>query len=87
MTLDLGMTAALLGAAITLIGAFVSVIRWLVRVNRRFETLERHDKDDGEARELMLGGLYAALDGLRQLGANGNVTNAEERLKTYMFKR
>lgn len=83
ITIDVGLIAALVG----LTGAVIALFRWVIQINRRFERLERHDKLDYEARELMLGGLYAALDGLHQGGANGAVTQAQERLKGYMFKR
>lgn len=83
ITLDIGLIAAILG----LLGTVVALFRWIIQINRRFERLERHDRLDYEARELTLGGLYAALDGLHQLGANGDVTSAQGQLKQFMFKR
>lgn len=81
ITLDLGLIAALLG----LIGSIVTLIRWIVRLNHRFERLERHDGRDHEALCVLTKGMTAALDGLKQLGANSDVTEAGKELKSYML--
>lgn len=83
ITIDVGLIAALVG----LLGTMIALLGKVVQLLRRLERLERHDKLDYEARGLMLGGLYAALNGILQLGTNGAVTQAEEQLKEFMFKR
>jgi len=80
VTIDIG----LIVASVTLLGTAITVLRWAIRINRRFETLERHDKLDFEARRVLLEGVHASLDGLKQLGANGHVTEAEKKLKQFM---
>lgn len=40
-----------------------------------------------EERKLMMSGLFACLDGLHQLGANGNVTKMREKLIDYNINR
>lgn len=83
ITLDIGLIVALLG----LIGSIVTLIRWIIRLNHRFETLERHDKRDHEALCVLLKGMSASLNGLRQGGANGKVTEAENELNDYLVKK
>ena len=76
-----------ISGVLAILGTLVAILRWIIRLNRRFEQLERHDKRDYEARGVLIEGVHASLDGLRQLGANGNVTAAEENLRTYLYKK
>ena len=77
----------LIVACISIMGAAFTLIRLVMRLNSRLEALERHDRKDYEARCVLLKGVTAALDGLHQLGANGEVSAAEKELKEFVIKR
>lgn len=71
-------------AALTAIGAtLTAAVKWL-------ERQKRQDEDIREMKEeqcVMNYALLACLDGLKQLGANGNVTKAHNELEKHINKK
>ena len=85
------------GTFITAIGAGIAFLykffRWIERHKERDEELIRIKEDQDEelkhikAEQCMICfALFATLDGLKQLGANGNVTEAYNELEKYLNK-
>ena len=86
-------TAALIGAAGAIFACLYKIFRWFENQqeqDKRLERLERKHDDDIEAikKELCVicYGLFATLDGLKQLGVNGNVTDAYNTLEEHINK-
>lgn len=73
---------ALLAASSGIVTAAVKLVHWM----------ERQKKQDAELQEIreeqcvIVYGLLACLDGLKQLGANGNVTKAHASLDKHINK-
>ena len=83
--------AALLSAATALIIAFSKFVRWVDKQKQQTEDIEKlkteHNKDIQEVKDelqVLCYGMLAALDGLIQKGANGNVTKAHEKLEKHL---
>lgn len=75
--------AAALTAATTIAGGIAAVVKW-------FERQARQDREIQEIRSeqcVVNYALLACLDGLKQLGANGNVTDAHNRLEKHLNKQ
>lgn len=72
--------AALVTAATTLIITFVKIVRWVDKQKEQSEQIQ----DLKEEQQVVCYGMLAALDGLKQLGANGNVSKAHEALEKYL---
>ena len=76
---------------IVLIGSAIAVVWKVVKsANQVVTTVKEIKKDDEKQREqnhLLTHGVVAALDGLQQLGANGEVTKAHQALKNYMIEQ
>ena len=82
---------AFVSAVIGLIVLFVKLVRWVDKLNALADDLEKlknaHDSDiENVNKELTVicYALLAALDGLKQLGANGNVSEAYEVLEKHL---
>lgn len=72
--------AALLGA-FSAVGAFLyKAFRWMERQKAQDAEIDAIKKEQC----VMCYGLLATLDGLKQLGANGNVTDAHEKLEKHL---
>lgn len=75
--------AAVITATIVIFSAFFAVYRWYLKQN----------KQDGDIKELkdeqclMSYAMLACLDGLKQLGANGNVTDAHNKLEKHLNQK
>lgn len=86
--------AAVIGLILTIGGIALAIIRWVLRREKTTIGLDdlrtTHEEDiakiQTELCELSYG-LRAALDGLMQLGCNGNVTIAHERLEKHINKQ
>ena len=52
----------------------------------RLERLERHSEKDKETQDLILHALFAIIDGLKQQGCNGQVTEAHAQLRGHVIK-
>ena len=74
--------AALLGSCASVLAVVFKLVRWM----------DRQKKQDAELQEIrdeqcvIVYGLLACLDGLKQLGANGNVTKARDSLDKHINK-
>ena len=75
-----------LSALLTACGGIITAVFRLVRF------LDRQKKQDAELQEIreeqcvLVYGMLACLDGLKQLGANGNVTKAHDALDKHINK-
>ena len=75
--------SAVLGAAVAILGALFAVYRWYLKQNKQ-------DTDIAEIREELCMHTYvllAVLDGLKQKGCNGKVTEAQEKLSKHINKQ
>lgn len=82
LTIDPGRVTALIGCMTALCGIFAG----LFRLWARFRRLEKHDSANRELLVAMLEAQFATLDGLKQLGANGEVTKAQAKLRDTVIK-
>lgn len=74
--------AALLGALATLGAMLYKSFRWMARQQAQDAEIEAIKKEQC----VMCYGLLATLDGLKQLGANGNVSDAHDKLEKHLNK-
>lgn len=72
--------ASVLGAAIILLGAIFKTYNWYQKQNTQDEEINQIKEEQC----LICYGLLSCLDGLKQLGANGNVTVAHEKLEKHI---
>lgn len=88
-------TIVLIGSALgvlgTMIGVILKVHKWYLRIEaleKRCDELERHHKEDIERvnaeNTMICYALSACLNGLQQLGANGDVTIAKDKLDKFL---
>lgn len=84
----------LLGTLGVIVTAIFKLVHWVDRQKEQdkelLEIKESHDHDNQAVEEeltVICFGLLAALDGLKQLGANGNVTKAHDALEKHMNKK
>lgn len=75
-------TAALVGAFGTLGALLYKVFQWIERQKKQDEEIVAIKEEQC----ILCYGLLATLDGLKQLGANGNVTKAHEQLEKHLNK-
>lgn len=71
---------AVLSAAILIIGTISKVFKWFERQKKQDMEIQSIKEEDA----MICYCLFAVLDGLKQLGANGNVSEAHERLQKYL---
>ena len=82
-TIDTAQVTALIACATAVSGVLVGAFRlWT-----RFKRLEKHDKADHAMLIALVEAQFATLDGLRQLGANGKVTEAYDKLQKTVIQR
>ena len=84
-------TAALIGALSAIIACLYKFFKWIdnqQEQDKRLERLEaKHDEDIEDIKKelcVICYGLFATLDGLKQLGVNGNVTDAYNTLERHI---
>ena len=82
ITVNVGLLASCVGLILTLSG----VILYWANLRQRFLTLERHDRKHNDLLILIAKAQFAALDGLKQQGCNGEVTKAREELRKYLIE-
>ena len=70
-------------AIITFVGG---VIAWVVNMSIRFRRLERRSEYRKDDTEMLTRAMFACLDGLHQMGANGPVTQMRNELEEYIIK-
>lgn len=83
ITLD----AQTLLAWVSVLTALGGVLAFMVNLVMRFKKLERHDKSDHETQTVILEALFAVLDGLKQQGCNGPVTEAHKKLREHVIEK
>lgn len=71
---------AALSAAILIIGTISKVFKWFERQKKQDMEIQSIKEEDA----MICYCLFAVLDGLKQLGANGNVSEAHEKLQKYL---
>jgi hypothetical protein len=83
--------AALIGACFAIIGAIVPIVNWFQKqkeVRKDLTVLKKDTTDEisniKKEQTVMCYSLLACLDGLNQLGANGNVSKAREALEKHL---
>lgn len=81
VTIDLGVVTAAVG----LIGAAVGLIAALYRLMRRLERVEVQSARADDRTRALCKGVFACLDGLKQLGANGKVTEAHDMMRDHVI--
>ena len=92
---DLILTISAVLTAICVIGAFVwKIISWFLSQHKQTTDIEdlktHHDNEIKTVKDelcVISFALLAALDGLKQLGANGNVTAAHNELEKHLNKQ
>lgn len=70
-------------ALLTFIGG---VVAWIVNMSVRFRRLERRSEYRKDDTEMLTRAMFACLDGLHQMGANGPVTQMRNELEDYIIK-
>lgn len=85
-----GMIAAIGG----ILALVFKLVRWIDRQKAQDQEIQeikvKHEQDTkimGEELTVICFGLLAALDGLKQLGANGNVSKAHDALDKHLNKK
>ena len=76
-------TGAVIAALGTIGTVAIAVIRWFARQKKQDEDI----RDIKDEQCIMSYALLACLDGLKQLGANGNVTDAHNKLEKHLNKK
>ncbi len=71
---------AVISAAILIIGTISKVFKWFERQKKQDMEIQSIKEEDA----MICYCLFAVLDGLKQLGANGNVSEAHEKLQKYL---
>lgn len=86
-------TAALLSAAGAILACLYKLFKWLenqqTQDDKIKELRKKHEEDIEEIKKeqcVMCYALLATLDGLKQLGANGNVSEAHNMLEKHLNK-
>lgn len=85
---------AFVGAVIGLVTYFSKVVRWVDKQNeqdKKIQKLQKHHEDDiasiKEEQTLLVEGILACLQGLKEQGCNGPVTKAIEKYETYLNQK
>lgn len=74
------------GAWIAILTFIGGVIAWVVNMSIRFRRLERRSEYRKDDTEMLTRAMFACLDGLHQMGANGPVTQMRNELEEYIIK-
>lgn len=73
-------TGSIITAVIIIFSCIFTIYRWYLRQNKKIEEINRLKEEQC----LICYGLLSCLDGLKQLGANGNVSEAYEKLEKHI---
>lgn len=94
MNIDIGSTAAVVGAVMTIGTPIVILSRAILKMLKKIDcnsndvtTLKADVKESKEERQIMLKALLACLEGLHEQGCNGPVTRAIDEIKDYMMRK
>ena len=83
-------TAAVIAAAIAIVGYYNKVYSWVKHQeeqDKRMDKIERADATESKELTLIVHALSACLDGMGQLGANHTVPIAKDKLDKYINKQ
>ena len=73
-------TASVITALVVIFSAIFAVYKWYLKQEKQDRDIKSIKKENG----VICYGLLACLDGLKQLGANGNVTDAYNKLEKHI---
>lgn len=73
-------TASVVTALVVIFSAIFAVYKWYLKQEKQDKDINSIKKENG----VICYGLLACLDGLKQLGANGNVTDAYNKLEKHI---
>jgi K+-transporting ATPase A subunit len=73
-------TASVITALVVIFSAIFAVYKWYLKQEKQDKDINSIKKENG----VICYGLLACLDGLKQLGANGNVTDAYNKLEKHI---
>lgn len=86
--------AAVVGAVIALVTYFSKFVRWVDKQNeqdKEIQNLKKHHEDDiasiKEEQTLLVYGILACLQGLKEQGCNGPVTEAIGKYEKYLNQK
>lgn len=86
--------AAFVGAVTALVTYFSKVVRWVDKQNeqdKEIQNLKKHHEDDiasiKEEQTLLVYGILACLQGLKEQGCNGPVTEAIGKYEKYLNQK
>lgn len=86
--------AAFVAALIALVAYFSKVVRWVDKQNEQdaeIKKLKQHHEEDiasiKEEQTLLVEGILACLQGLKEQGCNGPVTKAIEKYENYLNQK
>lgn len=71
---------------IALVGSAGGVLWKTYRATRMIEDMHRATQQRKKENEVILRGVLASLDGLIQIGANGQVTHAKKEIEAFLIK-
>lgn len=75
--------ASLITALVVIFSAIFAIYRWYLKQNHQDKEIKSIKKEQC----VICYGLLACLDGLKQLGANGNVTDAYNEMEKHINKQ
>ena len=86
--------SAIVGASVALVTYFSKVVRWVDKQGKQDEdikSLRKHHEEDMESikeeQTLLVFGVLACLQGLREQGCNGSVTETIQKYEKYLNQK
>ena len=86
--------AAIVGAVVALVTYFSKIVRWVDKQSKQddeIKALKKHHEEDikaiKEEQTLLVEGILACLEGLKEKGCNGPVTLAINKYKEYLNQK
>jgi len=76
-------TASVITALVVIFSAIFAVYKWYLKQEKQDKEISRIKDEQG----VMCYAMLACLDGLKQLGANGNVTDAFNKLEKHINQK
>jgi predicted negative regulator of RcsB-dependent stress response len=76
-------TASVITALVVIFSAIFAVYKWYLKQEKQDKEIARIKDEQG----VMCYAMLACLDGLKQLGANGNVTDAFNKLEKHINQK
>lgn len=76
-------TASVITALVVIFSAIFAVYKWYLKQEKQDKEIKSMKEEQG----ILCYAMLACLDGLKQLGANGNVTDAYNKLEKHINKQ